>query len=490
MAEHDAAGPGPAAHPDPAAAGKWRARGAWLAALCGSVTTLALASVLGSALGFLDKAACRAGAWNTAYGVYQAHCYTDIYPLYYGEQLAAGKVPYFGHHVEYPVLIGGAMQVVAWLVRPISNPYVRGREFFDLTVLLLTLFALAGVLATGYLAGPGRRWTALLVALCPGLILASFINWDLIAMGLTALGMAAWAGRRQLLAGVLLGLAVATKFYPVVFFGPLLLLCLRAGRMRAFWVTFSSAAAAWLVVNLPVMILATTGWDTFYWLSETRGADWGSIWYFFETRHWPVLGVTNVPALNRLSLGLFLLACVGVAALTLAAPRRPRLPQVLFLVLAVFLLTNKVWSPQYVIWLAPLVVLARPRIWSYLLWQVAEVGYFFAIWSYLLTEVGGPGGIGPGLYFTALLARSATVLLLCVLVTKDILRPGSDVVRATGDDDPAGGVLAGAPDRLVLKLGRARRVSAAQLSPAPLSGLGVSAGQMVAQPADVAGRIG
>jgi uncharacterized membrane protein len=465
MTEHDAAGPDRAG-PQPGRDGSWlwRRRSLALTALAGSVGALATASLAGSALGFLDKAACRAGAWNTTYGVYQAHCYTDIYPLYFGEQLAAGKVPYFGHHVEYPVLIGGAMQVVAWLVRSIVNPYVRGREFFDLTVVLLTLFALAGVLATGYLAGPRRRWTALLVALSPALILAAFINWDLIAMGLVALGMAAWAARRHVLAGVLLGLAVATKFYPLLFFGPLLLLCLRAGRMRAFWAAFCSAAVAWLAVNLPVMIPATTGWDTFYWLSETRGADWGSIWYFFETRGWPVVGVTAVPSLNRLSAGLFCVACVAIAALILAAPRRPRIPQTFFLILAAFLLTNKVWSPQYVIWLVPLVVLARPRIWSYAVWQVAEVGYFFAIWAYLLTEAGGPGGIGSGLYFTALLARSATVLLLCGLVVKDILRPDTDVVRADGDDDPAGGVLAGAPDRLVLRLGR-RAVTAAGRAP-------------------------
>lgn len=453
MAERDAAG---AAVPRPPRGSPWPARRRTaLAGLAGSATVLVLASLAGSLLGFLGKAACRAGAWNTAFGVYQAHCYTDIYPLYFGEQLAAGKVPYFGHHVEYPVLIGGAMEAGAWLVRPITQPAVRGREFFDVTVVLLTLFALAGVLATGYLAGPGRRWTALLVALSPALILAAFINWDLIAMGLATLGMAAWARRRLVLAGVLLGLAVAAKFYPVVFFGPLLLLCLRAGRMRAFWITFVSAAAAWLAVNLPVMIGAPAGWGTFYWLSETRGADWGSIWYFFETRRWALVGTASVPSLNRLSLAVFGLACAGIVVLTLAAPRRPRVAQVFFLTLAAFLMASKVWSPQYVIWLVPLVVLARPRLWSYALWQAAEVGYFFAIWAYLLTVVGGPGGIGPGLYFTALLARFAAVLLLCALVVKDILRPGTDVVRAAGEDDPAGGVLAGAPDRRVLRLSRA-----------------------------------
>jgi hypothetical protein len=103
-------------------------------------------------------------------------------------------------------------------------------------------------------------------------------------------------------------------------------------------------------------------------------------------------------------------------------------------------------------------VLARPRIWSYALWQVAEIGYFFAIWAYLITQLGdASGGIGPDLYFTALLARLAAVLLLCVLVVKDILRPDADLVRADGADDPAGGVLAGAPDRFVLRLRHAAR---------------------------------
>ena len=354
------------------------------------------------------------------------------------------------------MLIGAAMQAVAWLVRPINDPYIRGREFFDATVVLLTLFAVVGTLATAYLAGRSRRWTALLVALAPGLILASFINWDLIAMGLVALGMAAWAARRQVLAGVLLGLAVATKFYPLVFFGPLLLLCLRAGRLRAFAVTTVSAAVAWLAVNLPVAIVAPIGWARFYGLSAGRTADWGSIWYYFEIEHWPVVGTLGIGSLDTFSFVAFLAGCVLIALIILAAPRRPRLPQVFFLVLAVFLLTNKVWSPQYVIWLVPLVVLARPRLWSYALWQLAEVGYFFAIWAYLITLLAtGPavdGGIGTGLYFAALLARFGTVALLCVLVVRDILRPEADVVRADGEDDPAGGVLVGAADRFVLRL--------------------------------------
>jgi uncharacterized membrane protein len=130
--------------------------------------------------------------------------------------------------------------------------------------------------------------------------------------------------------------------------------------------------------------------------------------------------------------------------------------QLIFLTTAAFLLTSKVWSPQYVVWLVPLVVLARPRLVGYLIWQVAEVGYFYAIWAYLITVIEGvnyPGAISSGLYFTAVLARFFTVLLLCALVVRECLHPERDAVRSAGVDDPAGGVLAGAPDRMALRAG-------------------------------------
>jgi len=97
------------------------------AALAGSVAALILASLLGGALGSVARAACRAGAWNVGVEQYQAHCYTDIYPLYFDEGLAAGKVPYFGHHVQYPVVMGEVMQVAAWVVRDVTDPAARVR---------------------------------------------------------------------------------------------------------------------------------------------------------------------------------------------------------------------------------------------------------------------------------------------------------------------------------------------------------------------------
>jgi uncharacterized membrane protein len=435
------------------------------------------ASVLAALLGYWQKTPCSSGgAWNSFTGQFRDACYTDIYPLYYNEQLAAGKVPYYGHPVEYPVLIGAMMQAGAWLVRSVSDPYSRGRDFYYVTVVMLAVCLLAGVLATAATAdreGDGTGWkAALLVGLSPALILAAFVNWDLFAMALAAGGLAAWAARRPYLAGVLLGLAVATKFYPLLFFGALLLLCLRAGKMREFGKAFGAGLAAWLVVNLPVAIPATAGWARFYAFSRDRGADWGSVWYLFEHYNVPVLGDSGQSTLNLLSSGSFAIACVAIAVLALAAPRRPRLSQLCFLVLAAFLILNKVWSPQYVVWLVPLAVLARPRIGPYVLWQLAEVAYFFAIWGYFVNLYQAPSGLTANWYFVILAARLLSVGLLAGTMVADILHPERDRVRASGlNDDPSGGVLDGAPDRLVIVWGRDRGTrepaeAAASLPPA------------------------
>jgi uncharacterized membrane protein len=419
------------------------------------------ASALAALLGYAQKLPCSSGgAWNSFTGQFRDACYTDIYPLYYTEGLSAGKVPYYGHPVEYPVLIGAMMQAAAWVVHLVTDPTTRGKDFYYVTVVLLSACLIAGVLATAATAhreGDGAGWkAALLVALSPGLILAAFVNWDLFAMALAAGGLAAWAAKREVLAGVLLGLAVATKFYPLLIFGALLLLCLRAGRMREFGRAFGAGLAAWLVVNLPIALTATSGWGRFYAFSRDRGADWGSVWYLFEHYNVPVLGDSATGTLNLISSGGFALACVGIAVLALAAPRRPRLPQLCFLVLAAFLILNKVWSPQYVIWLVPLAILSRPRVWAYVIWQLAEVAYFFGIWGYFVylyrtPGQGGYGGVTPGWYFVILAARLLTVSLLASTVVADILQPERDRVRASGfHDDPSGGVLDGAPDRLVL----------------------------------------
>ncbi|MEV7010192.1 glycosyltransferase 87 family protein [Streptosporangium sp. NPDC051022] len=411
---------------------------------------LALFAGLGAVLSYLWKWPCRfGGAWNTGIGQFTNFCYTDIYPLWWNEKLNEGKIPYFDHPVEYPVGIGGIMEFFRRIAGLSSDPAIT---FYDLTVILMAVSLIAGVLLMAALAGPARRWDALWYALAPALILTAYINWDLAAGALALGSMLAWSKQRQWLSGALLGLAIATKFYPLMFLGPLFLLTLRTGKWVPFFKTVGGVVAAWLVVNVPIMIGAFPGWSRFYVFSQERPADWGSIWYFFGQKHWPILGDgERLDMLGVVSLGVF---CLAIAVLTMTAKTRPRLMQLCFLVLAAFMITNKVWSPQYVLWLIPFAVLARPNWKPIALWQIAECWYFFAIWLYLLAQQpeNAPLGITADTYFTAVWGRVITILIMMAFVVRDILRPDKDVIRQDGTDDQAGGVFDGAPDRFRLAL--------------------------------------
>ncbi|WP_243711150.1 glycosyltransferase 87 family protein [Actinomadura sp. KC216] len=428
-------------------------------------------------LGWVQKRPCASANFDFIKTTTNA-CYTDIYPLYYVRGLNDGKVPYFDtfsgsdiHYVEYPVLSGGFMQLAAWLVKPFGLDE-RGMAFYNVTVLLLAVLAVVAVLATAYAAGRRSLRTGLMVALSPALLLTAYINWDLLAVALTALALAAWSARRPALAGTLLGLAIAAKFYPLLLLGPLVLLCIRVGQWRALGRVLAGTAGAWLLVNLPVMLFAWEGWKEFYTFSQKRGVDWGSIFFYLQD-HGLEKTVSDTGTLNLLGTGTFLALAACIAVLAFTAPRRPRLPQLMFLVLVAFMLPNKVWSPQYVLWLLPLAVLARPKIPAFVVWQAGEIAYFFGIWWFLLSvSAQTPGadlsdtvsavlsfdapaaGISEDVYHLALLARFVTVLALAALVVWDILRPSGDLVRADGVDDPAGGVLDGAPD--LISVGRWR----------------------------------
>jgi uncharacterized membrane protein len=120
---------------------------------------------------------------------------------------------------------------------------------------------------------------------------------------------------------------------------------------------------------------------------------------------------------------------------------------VLFLMVTGFLLVNKVDSPQYVLWLVPLAVLARPRWGPFLAWQAAEVAVLFSRFYFFVANDKPGQGIDIGWFFAAVLLRDALLVGYAALVVRDVLQPERDVVRADGVDDPAGGVLDGAPDR-------------------------------------------
>lgn len=410
------------------------------------VRVLVALAVLAGLLGWAEKSPCRTHPYTHEYQ-YTRLCYTDVFVLYGTEGLAAGQVPYLDHPVEYPVLIGAAMYAVAQIDR-LFPPDRRYAEFFDLTALLLAAAVVVTVVATAR-TSRGRPWDAALVALAPALVLNLDVNWDLIAVAFTATAMLAWSRSRPGWAGILLGLGVATKFYPLVLLVPLAALCLRAGQVRPFARLIAGAALSWVVVDLPVWLAAPSGFGYFYRFSAQRSTEFNSLWYALGYLRYGTRRLIATSTLNTGSGLLLLLGLGAVVVVVLAAPRRPRLPQVAFLALVVFVVTSKVYSPQYVLWLIPFAALARPRWRFFLWWQLAELVEFVTLYGYLIfLDTGGRKGVAyPWTFFVGIGPRDAILLALAATVAWEAWHPDRDVVRADGSDDPAGGPLDRAPDR-------------------------------------------
>ncbi|MGW4164629.1 glycosyltransferase family 87 protein [Streptomyces sp. NPDC004788] len=421
------------------------------------VRVVALVALGMFALGMVQKLPCYNWAWfRGSTSQYTHACYSDIPHLFSGRGFADGLVPYFDRiggdipFLEYPVLTGLFMQVAAWLTPGGADLTERQQAYWLVNAGLLMVCT--AVLAVCVARTHRRRpWDGLLVALAPALALTATINWDLLAVALTAAALLLWSRSRPLGFGVLLGLATAAKFYPILLLVPVFLLCWRAAKWRAFGAAVLGAAGSWLVVNLPVMLLAPEGWKQFYVFSTERNIDFGSVWLLISQTTGAVIRPETA---NYWALFLMMLAALGLAYLAFTAPRRPRLAQLAFLIVAAFVLTNKVYSPQYVLWLIPLAVLARPRWRDFLVWQGCEVMYFLAIWLYLAyTSSGNKQGLPTDGYQFAIVLHVLGTLYLCALVVRDILVPDRDGVRRDGSDDPSGGVLDGAED--VFVFGRA-----------------------------------
>jgi uncharacterized membrane protein len=449
---------------------------------------LAIAVVF-MALGYTTKAAClqtvgdgpadqRVANWQNNRAYYEL-CYSDTVPLYTAELLNQGKFPYKSswietdasdepriqyngdiavRYMEYPVLTGLYQYVSMALAKTytavsarVSLPLIAEVVmFFNIAAFGLALAWMATVWATSRLAGR-RVWDAALVAGSPLLIFQIFTNFDALATAFAVGAMLAWARRRPVLAGALIGLGVAAKLYPLLLLVPLVLLAVRTGRMREVAKTAGTAALTWLLVNLPIMVLFPRGWSEFFRLNTRRGDDMDSLynvvksftdWQGFDQE----LGFWEPPTmLNAITFALFASCCVAIGYIALTARQRPRVAQLAFLVVAAFLLTNKVWSPQFSLWLVPLAVLALPHRRILLAWMTIDALVWVPRMLYLYGEQNR--GLPEQWFTTTVLLRDIAVITLCALVVRQIYRPQLDLVRHGGRvDDPAGGVFDGAPD--------------------------------------------
>jgi hypothetical protein len=327
-------------------------------------------------------------------GWYQHRGLSDI-GVYqnYGRLVRDGHVPYRDFPVEYPPAALPAF------VLPTFMPWSYATSFAVLMFLCgIGCLVAAAVVLDSVDAGVAHGLLALgLIAVAP-LVLGTLFDtrFDLWPVLLTLAALAALLRGRAGIGGLLLGVAVAAKLWPLVL-APIGLAYVwrRLGRHAAFVGVLSFVAAAALCV-VPFAVLAPGG----VWHSlteqlrrplqvESLGAS-----LLMAAHHIGGLSLTTVTTHGSQNLSGSLADGTGAAMTTLqiaalvgiwiafARQREPSGRTMLVAcaaAVAAFIAFGKVFSPQFLIWLVPLVPLVRGRR------GLAASGLLFA--TLVLTQV-------------------------------------------------------------------------------------------------------
>ena len=280
----------------------------------------------------------------------------------YGARIVEGAVPYRDVALEYPP---GALAAIVppAIGSPSEHTYAVRFEWGMLALFATTIVLLAR-----------RPRAAFLVALLPLLLgPLALQRFDALPALLTLVALFLALRRRSAWAGAALGIGTAVKLYPVLL---LPLLVIGAGR-KAGARAVAAFAAACVASFLPFLVLSPHGVvESFrdqlgrHLQIETPLASLALLAHSFgvlnvglvSERHSFGLGGTS----GTLLAALTSLAFLGALALIwLNAPRLVRSDQGLVLAWAATLCTavvlGRVLSPQYLIWLVPLVPLVSWR---------------------------------------------------------------------------------------------------------------------------------
>lgn len=424
-----------------------RSSGAIVAAIGG--LTIALT------LGYLLKAQCLTHAWDGFQ--YRSSCYNDIYALADHRGLNDGRTPYLDGNglddgpdgdLEYPVGTG----LIVWIAGAASSD---GSSFFFATAMILAVMgAAAGMLL---IALARDRWRLALVFAAPPLVLYSFHNWDLLPMLLVMAAVFSWRTGRTTMTGVWLGLGAASKVYPGLLLPAFLL---HEGRRtgRVPWKMVWAAAISFVFLNLPIAVANLPAWLYPWRFQSTRFPNFETHWYFLF-RHaadggsfWSEI----YPNLTSVVSGLLFIG--GLLFLLHRENKREQVRPVLlgFAILVWWLLTAKVYSPQFSLWFLPFFALVAvpKRVW------VATIVTDAAVWAAVSFFFLGPdsGTVGWELRLwlleLATFARYAALIWLLRAVLRGeeriaILGDGLELGSA-GDGEQTEALLGGSPEGEVL----------------------------------------
>ena len=303
-------------------------------------------------------------------------------PLYegYGDAIATGKVPYRDFPLEYPPAALPAFAVPSLIVGA-DAPTLDYHRTFEWTMLVcgvVTVMLMAGLLV-GIGVPPARLVLALAFAALAPLALGSVVlsRFDLWPAVLTVMVLVALLGAADRLAAGLLAVAVAAKLYPVVLV-PLVAAWIwrRRGRHDAL-VAAAVFGAVLAAVVLPFLLVAPEGFGESFWRQLRRPLQIESLGAATLVALHHLAGVDvevqtsagsqNIAGARAAAVGAVhtALQLAVLAWLWLRFARGPAEPERLIRYAAAavlaFVALGRVLSPQFLIWLIPLVPLVGGR---------------------------------------------------------------------------------------------------------------------------------
>ena len=373
------------------------------------VRTLVALALFASLVSFAKFSPCENTGWATP-DQYIHACYSDLSALYVSRGLDTNTWPYASddNSVEYPVITAMVMYGTSFVAKSPAS-------YFNVNIFFLVLLFLATVIIVRKI----RPEFAYLSAIAPAMIASLFINWDLWGIATMMLAIY-WFDRKQYLhSALILALSISTKFLPIFLLIPIAFILWRDTKLKELVKYVGVVAVTWLAINAPFALTTPTGWWRFFKLNLERGADWGSVWLALQQ-----LGL-NLTNLNYLSILLLLIGLTSIAIFLFELEHTPTLASVAFIVMAAVMVASKVYSPQFVLWLTPLAVIAlinKEDLHAFWLWQATEVIYHVAIWQHIASITDAKFGLGPTPYAILTLVRIAGTIYLMVVLARRALQ--------------------------------------------------------------------
>jgi hypothetical protein len=313
--------------------------------------------------------------------------YSDTLGFY--KKIAGPGLPYLDKNIEYPVITGWFMQLASWLGQTRAGYFIVNSLFLIILAALATYFLsliLARSASTEANASQSRKsegpeqnreklWLYWIFA--PSMFFFSTYNWDLIAVLFVVLAFYFSAKDQNGWAAFFLALGFSAKFYPIIYL-PILIL-----KNPKKWLKITGVFVAVTVfLNFPFAFLNFEGWSYFFTLNNLRNSNPDSIWtiarFFFRN--------LDVSTINFLSLLFF----GGSYLLLLWKQRNENLIKLCFAATLLFLIFNKVFSPQYILWLLPfLVLLPAVKKWQFYSLELSNLMTFFLIlpWHFISKDI-------------------------------------------------------------------------------------------------------